>query len=269
MSAPVAPEGIYVVEHGPAEAEPPLVVMVHGTMDRSASFARAARRLRDLRVITYDRRGYGRSSAMLTGTGSLSTHVEDLVDILDGRRAAIVGHSFGGDVALALALARPDLVAAVGAYEPPMPWIEWWPAGGASLDIRHRGLEDPEQVAEHFIRNVAGDEVWESLPEATKSRRRAEGRAVLADITALTGGATPFTVAELRASVNGGVPVRLGSGSRSKSHQRDGTARLGAEIGVPVTVLDDARHGGHSSHPDAFAQWVREIVAAARRGGAS
>jgi len=32
----------------------------------------------------------------------------------------------GGVVALAAAQRRADLVRAVGAFESPMPWLEWW-----------------------------------------------------------------------------------------------------------------------------------------------
>lgn len=231
--------------------------MIHGTMDRSASFAHAVRRLPDLRVLTYDRRGYGRS-ADLPPASRLEPHVDDLVTILDGRTATIIGHSFGGDVAFAFALSRPDLTRAVGAYEPPMPWIPWWPEGGASLRIRGLGIEDPGDVAEEFLKQVAGPAVWDALPERTKSLRRAEGPAVLGDIAALTSGPPPFDVAALAAL---DVPVFLASGERSKPHQRDGTARLARELGAPLTIISEARHGGHSSHPEDFAEWVRHIVA--------
>jgi pimeloyl-ACP methyl ester carboxylesterase len=236
-------------------------------MDRSASFARAARRLADLRVVTYDRRGYGRSGADPSDEISFATHVNDLVDVIAGRRVVVVGHSFGGDVALAAALAHPELVGAVGAYEPPLPWLESWPRGGAAMDIKQRGLDDPAEVAERFIRNVAGDAVWEGLPERTKAQRRAEGAAVLADVGALTTGPAPFTVGDLEDLVRSGMPVLLASGSHSKPHQHEGTRQLGATITAPVCVFDDARHGGHSSHPDRFAEWVRQVVAAARHRG--
>ena len=46
---------------GPADA--PLVVLVHGTMDRSTGMLKVSRRLDSrFRVVRYDRRGYGRSA---------------------------------------------------------------------------------------------------------------------------------------------------------------------------------------------------------------
>ena len=247
---------LYVFEHDPAEADAPLVVLIHGTMDRSASFARAARRLPEMRVITYDRRGYGRSAALGPATG-IATHVGDLTAILAGAPATVIGHSFGGDVALAFAVEHPELTIAVAAFEPPMPWLPWWPEGGASRDIQARGVHDPEEVAEQFFRLVAGDDAWDSLPEQTKADRRREGPAVLSDIAALTDGPPPFSVEALAGLP---MPVFLGTGECSKAHQREGTARLASEIGVPVEVIGGAHHGAHRSHPGDFAEWVRHIV---------
>ena len=39
-----------------------------------------------------------------------------------GRPVSLFGHSFGGNVALALADLRPELVSAVAVYESPMSW---------------------------------------------------------------------------------------------------------------------------------------------------
>ena len=89
-----------------------LVVLVHGSMDRNGSFARCASHLRDLHTLRYDRRGYGRSAGL--GAPTISGHVDDLIEMLDERPGAVVGHSLGGVIALAAAERRPDLVRAVG-----------------------------------------------------------------------------------------------------------------------------------------------------------
>jgi 3-oxoadipate enol-lactonase len=65
-----------------------------------------------LRTIRYDQRGYGRSP-MWTGPYSL---VDDLVSVLDAagvERAALVGTSRGGRIAIQAALGRPERVSAV------------------------------------------------------------------------------------------------------------------------------------------------------------
>jgi len=107
----------------PSSKDAPFVVLVHGTMDRSTSFHAVMGLLSDCSVLSYDRRGYARSRFAEPPATSLADHVDDLLELIDGRAAVVVGHSYGGDVALAAAERRPDLVRAVGAFESPMPWI--------------------------------------------------------------------------------------------------------------------------------------------------
>ena len=118
-------DGIWVQEVG----EGPLVVLVHGAMDRSGGMLRVRRILQSTcRVVRYDRRGYARSLAA-GPPASFSQQVDDLAAVLDGRPAVLAGHSFGGLVCLALAERRPELARAVLAYEAPMTWAPWWPGG--------------------------------------------------------------------------------------------------------------------------------------------
>ena len=77
------------------------MVLVHGAMDRNTSFARVAEALAPSPIVRYDRRGYGRSRP--AGTGPLAAHVDDLVAILGDDPAVVVGHSYGGLVALGAA----------------------------------------------------------------------------------------------------------------------------------------------------------------------
>jgi pimeloyl-ACP methyl ester carboxylesterase len=98
-------------ETGPVDA--PLVVLIHGSMDRSTGMLRLSRKLdAEARVLRYDRRGYGRS-APHDGPFDMGEQVADLVELLGGRRAVLVGHSYGGNVALATAARHPQLVSAV------------------------------------------------------------------------------------------------------------------------------------------------------------
>lgn len=71
-------------------------------------------------LITYHRRGYGGSSGT-PGPISGQRQAADcraLLDYLGVSRAHVVGHSFGGCVALQLALDAPEMVASVALLEP-------------------------------------------------------------------------------------------------------------------------------------------------------
>ena len=253
----MAPD-LYVLDQpGPG----PLVVLVHGTLDRSTSFAKVRAHLHDLHVVTYDRRGYGRSMHVAPAA-SVADHVEDLVAVLDGRPATLVGHSLGADVCMAVAVKQPDLVRSLGLWEPPMPWLDWWVAGmerpsaGAST-INEAAEAAPEMAAEIFFRRMVGDEVWDRLPEATKDRRRAEGPAVMSDLLGIRM-APPFDLADVQA------PAVAGYGTASAPHQVRGVPRLVEELpDAELFVIDGAPHGAHASHPAGFAAFTRRAVARA------
>ncbi|HEY3485929.1 MAG TPA: alpha/beta hydrolase, partial [Ilumatobacteraceae bacterium] len=159
-----------------------LVLLIHGSMDRSGGLLKLGRRLTDrVRVIRYDRRGYGRS-VPCDGPFGIVHQVDDAEAVLAGRRAVVFGHSYGGNVALALAARRPDLVRAVAVYEPPLSWFDWWPGTTAGSNaLATRG--DPADAAERFMRRVVGDEKWERLPPSTREARRSEGAAMVGELS--------------------------------------------------------------------------------------
>jgi 3-oxoadipate enol-lactonase len=95
------------------EGEGPPVVLLHAGVVDSRIWQPVVPLLRERhRVIRYDQRGYGRSPAW---DGPYSP-VDDLVWVLDAAgvdRAALVGLSRGGEIAIATALERPARVSAL------------------------------------------------------------------------------------------------------------------------------------------------------------
>lgn len=237
----------------------PLIVLIHGSMDRASSFAKVARRLREAghQVAAYDRRGY----ASCVGFGparSLADHVDDLFAVADGADVVAVGHSYGGDVALLAAATRPEQVQAIVAYETPLPWMDWWPsdtAGGQAA----AAAADPEGAAERFMRRVIGDRLWDRLPERTKAARRADGPALISDMATIRGDA-PVDLSAV------GSAVIAGRGTKSAAHHRETAERLVAAVPHgELHEIEGAEHGAHVSHPDQFAAMV---VRAVERAGA-
>lgn len=247
-----APEGMHVVEHHAGGAGAPAVVLVHGSLDGASSFGRVVRRLPDLRVVTYDRRGY-RGSRRMRPAGVLEDHVEDLVELVGHGPVVAVGHSYGGDVAMGAALAAPGAVVGVGAWEPPLPWFEWWPRRA-----RLPGDEDPARFAEHFFRRMVGDEAWERASDRVRQRVEADGPALMAELVALRSSGAPFDLSGLS------VPAVFGRGGDSRPHHRRAVEELVHVVpGSALFEVPHAAHGVHLTHPAAFAGFVRAVVEAA------
>jgi pimeloyl-ACP methyl ester carboxylesterase len=242
-----------VHRRGPEGA--PRVVLVHGAMDRAGGFVKVLRHLRHLDVVRYDRRGYAGSR---TGEvhDDFAAHVDDLFTVLDGEPATVVGHSLGGVVALAAAQRRPDLVPSVAAFEAPLVWRPLWPDAPGADDG-----DEPEAVAERFLRRILGDHVWERLPPAMQRDRRAEGRALVAEVRALRDAGSLVAPADIT------VPVLAGHGSESGARHVDSARTLAREApGGELRVIDGARHAAHYTHAPAFAAFIERAVARAGEG---
>jgi pimeloyl-ACP methyl ester carboxylesterase len=230
-----------------SEGEGLPVVLVHGAMDRNTSFAKVADLLAPHPVVRYDRRGYGRSQP--AGTGDLATHVADLLAILDGRPAVVVGHSFGGLVALGAAASAPHLVPALGTYEAPVPWLEWWPRRDELLTM------DPRGAAEQVMRSFIGDARWERVPARWKEARLAEGAAMAAEMAGLLPPDPTFEVSRLT------MPVVVGCGSATGARAKRGTEELAALLPTAVHhVIARAMHEAPVTDPAGYTEFVRATL---------
>ncbi len=101
---------------GPEESKAPPIVVIHGGPGMSQDYflPHLERLGKDRRVIFYDQRGCGQS------TGKINTHaitIENYIDDLEKIREAfggspivVVGHSWGGFLAMRYAIAHPEAV---------------------------------------------------------------------------------------------------------------------------------------------------------------
>ncbi len=97
------------------EAGAPLIVMLHGWMDVSASFQFLVDALaRDWHVVAPDWRGYGLSSWSGADSYWMPDYIGDLDGILEhvspGAAVKLVAHSLGGNMALLYAGVRPERI---------------------------------------------------------------------------------------------------------------------------------------------------------------
>jgi pimeloyl-ACP methyl ester carboxylesterase len=244
--------GIAVTERGPLGPDVSKVVLVHGALDRAKSFLPVVERLPDLRVIEYDRRGYGES--LPAGAAAfLSLHVDDLLDVMGEEPTTVVAHSFGCVVAVSAAIQYPGRFQGLGLWEPQVPWMEFWPRS-----VR-QGLEamaveaDTDALAERVYASMVGDEAWRRLPEDLKAHRRAEGTAFQTDV--VQGLSPPFRWEDLK------VPSLFGVGLKSWPFSQEAATRLAESLEAELFTIAGAGHSAHVSHPEEFAEFVRRSTA--------
>jgi pimeloyl-ACP methyl ester carboxylesterase len=203
-----------------------VVVLVHGTRDSSASFRAAALLLEDLHVVLYDRRGQGRSRHLDQPT-SFDDHVDDLLDVIGDRRVSVVGHSWGGHVALAAAIRRPELVRSVGVFETSLLWFDWW------------SRQTKEAVLAFAARG------WNGADPAELAQMRGEVDMIRT---------APYDLTMLR------VPCVMACGADSRASEIASVVRAAEVFGAELITIDAVTHYAHRSHPISFAGFVRHVV---------
>lgn len=234
-------------------SEAPLATAIcsHGGLDRGASFSRMARRLTNFEVWSYDRRGYQGSRAL--APFSLTHHIDDLAALAaDAKQRGPVilfGHSFGGLVGYGVAVKHPEVVDLVVAYEPPFPWIKRLGQAGPPR------TNDHAQEAERFFRSVISPEAWDRLSDEEKNSRRADGPALLQDLSDIYQSDVQFNLDNLH------VPAAFiyGDGSFQSHYRELAEALAQSDPEIKVIQLVNAPHGAHLSNPNQLADTINQL----------
>ena len=199
------------------------------------------------RVLRYDRRGYGRSWPH-PGPFTVKDQVDDLVALIGNRRVVLVGHSFGGNIALSASVQLVNQVVGVSTYETPLSFMDWWPGSTAGAMAVASSLAD---AAENFMVRLIGHKRWNALPERTKEERKREGAALVGELTALRMSA-PWSAEEITCQ------VLCGFGSLGMKHHADGARWLAQNLQKARLVeLSEAAHSAPMTHP---LQFVNQLV---------
>jgi pimeloyl-ACP methyl ester carboxylesterase len=145
---------------GPVDA--PSIVLLHGLASNARWWVLVGPMLaRRFRVVALDQRGHGESATRDTGY-DFATVAGDLaafVDELGLDRPVIVGHSWGGNVALEYAATHPDAVAGLVLVDGG--FMEPQARPGATWERAERELAPPDLTHLRPEQLVAGAKQWE------------------------------------------------------------------------------------------------------------
>jgi pimeloyl-ACP methyl ester carboxylesterase len=258
-------DGARLAIFGPGEAAPvtrPLL-LVHGTSGDHRTWRVAGPVLaRRRRLAALDRRGRGDS-----GDGpawAIEREIEDVVALADrlaaesGGPVDVAGHSLGGRLALAAALASPA-IRRVAVYEA----VTALSAAETGLVAALRARLDAGDLGgllATFMTEAVGmpaDELAVFRSNPIWQRRAATGPTIVRELEAA------ISAPALGLEVLGGVtqPVLQLVGSASPPRFLDGAAALDARLADGrLQVIEGARHGAHHSHAAEFCERVEALL---------
>jgi len=257
------------------EGSGPPALLLHSGGASSRQWLRLAARLKPFRrVLAPDLLGYGRSTPW--PPDAPFEHARDLrlVDaLLDGVRGPfdVVGHSYGGLLALQFARSRPRDVRSLAVYEPVAFGVLYEPpdpdgeADLAALDHDGRFLDDrtggDEVWLERFVDYWSGEGAFRDLSDAARAAFLAAGRKVFQEVKSIMADRTPVEAYRVI-----DAPVLLMDGADSTRAAHRVCDRLAA--GLPRVRRVTFPETGHMG-PVTNATAVNDLLVAHLEGAAA
>ncbi|HMG53094.1 MAG TPA: alpha/beta hydrolase [Kofleriaceae bacterium] len=247
----------------------PLALLIHSGGFTSRQWRKLAHRLAPTHdVLAPDLIGYADDRWPPGVPFHFRLDVDRLAGMLD-RAADVVGHSYGGLLALQLALARPELVRSLALYEPVAFGVLRGPGADAADAAAYAGLALPAYHADAdgvdegwltaFVDWWNGPGAWAALAEPTRAGFRAVAWKVHQEVASLTADTTDRarygTIA---------VPTLLLGGGRTAPTERRTLERLAEALPrARLELFPDMGHMGPITHAEQVGDAIAAHLAAA------
>jgi pimeloyl-ACP methyl ester carboxylesterase len=272
---PVAPtghvgsaDGTSIAWFRTGRADGPPILLIHGAASDHTTFRVVGPRFGERRAVyAMDRRGRGASGD--TAPYSIDREAEDVAAVIEsiaaetGRSVDVVGHSYGGRVALGAAPLSGGLRRLVAYESAPAPRGMTFEAPDLVAALKAAmARDDGPAMLRLFMGRVAGMSdadlaAFEASP--LWPVRVAIAPTVLRELTADRADGDADAIARLGAAVR--QPVLQLLGGASAPIFALGTAALDAALSDGrIAVLDGQRHAAHHTDPDRFVAEVERFL---------
>jgi pimeloyl-ACP methyl ester carboxylesterase len=172
----------------PGTPEPPAILLLHGLSSNARYWERVARRMTNRRLVALDQRSHGLSDAPTTGYGLdiLAADAGHVIRELGLDRPVVVGHSWGGTVALEVGTTPAEPVSGVAVMDGPIASmserITWEDASRMMQPPlpRYRSFEEAYEAN----RQMLGEAWGEDLQPFVKGGLRRDGDSWVLTLTA-------------------------------------------------------------------------------------
>ena len=261
--------GVNLYHEMSGETGDPLV-LIHGAWVDHLNWSPVVPGLsKTFRVLTYDRRGHGKSQKVLA-QGSFDEDADDaaaLINSLDLSPAHVVGNSTGSIVALNLAAKQPTIIRSLTVQEPPL-WDLPLDDPAAALI-----LAEARKIREAVVKMLAAGDMaggarlfaetgpfgpgsWDKLPPRLKEALIANADNFLDETKNPLG----FTV-ELKGLSRFEKPTLLTCGAKSPPFFRPVMEKLAKTIPrSELFLFEGAGHMPHITHPEEFVSKVTSFA---------
>ncbi|WP_460601352.1 alpha/beta fold hydrolase [Flexivirga lutea] len=255
----------------------PALLLLHGVACDHSTWNRVIAPLaKDYTVIAPDLLGHGQSAKPRADytLGGYANGMRDLLSILEIERATVVGHSFGGGVAMQFAYQFPELterlvLVAPGGLGPDVspiirmatvPGFEQLMGALTLPGVRHAGLAGLRLAHAVHLPGTQDIEEFASIYDSFRDRQaRAAVHHVLRAVVDRKGQIVTMTD---RAYLTESMPLAVIWGADDAiipSAQARNVDALAP--GARIEIIEDSGHFPHRDHPDDFVRFVRDFMA--------
>lgn len=228
------------------------IVLIHGFVLDSRIWNKQVEQLsKTNKVITFDMRGFGKSS-LPNGKYSHTEDLHELLKELKVENAKIVGHSFGGEVATEYALKYPNEVNSLVLISPSLRGVkgdtsEW----EALVELGKSG--DIEGLRKRILENPTFKDLKEESEEMQLVRSIVNEYSVFHFMNS-----DPREITtETQEIKNISCPVKVVIGENDKEVQKEVAQKFENEIGVEAQVIPNTGHMVILEEPELISEIIK------------